>query len=153
MTPFPALTAQSPAPQPTEMELWEVTPGIEGFFWGFFLLAIIVIPLFISMNRHMRKVDHNERLRRQAEEAAQERQGPADDPRVIDAQPPGPAGPAALEAGPAAPSFGEGAPGGEATAGEGAPGGEATAGEGTHADDAGPKRSRDQGTSAGPAAR
>lgn len=64
------LLAATPAPEPVEMELWEVTPGIEGFFWGFFVLAVLAIPLFLSMTRHMRRVDHNERLRRAAETSA-----------------------------------------------------------------------------------
>lgn len=80
------LLAATPAPAPVEMEIWEVTPGIEGFFWGFFVLAALAIPLFLSMTRHMRRVDHNERLRRAAEEAtaaaspdvAAEQAGPED---------------------------------------------------------------------------
>jgi uncharacterized protein (DUF58 family) len=72
MTPLLVLMAETPTPTPapTEMELWEVSPGIEGFLWGFMLLAVLVIPLFWSMTKHMRRVDHNERLRVQAEEAA-----------------------------------------------------------------------------------
>ncbi|MFD1504269.1 hypothetical protein FE374_04290 [Georgenia yuyongxinii] len=72
MTPLLVLMAEtpSPTPAPTELELWEVSPGIEGFVWGFLLLAVLVIPLFLSMTKHMRRVDHNERLRVQAEEAA-----------------------------------------------------------------------------------
>ncbi|MHB1289889.1 hypothetical protein, partial [Georgenia sp.] len=64
------LLATTPAPDPVEMEIWEVTPGIEGFVWGFFLLAVIAIPLFFSMTKHMRRVDHNERLRQRAEAEA-----------------------------------------------------------------------------------
>ncbi|TRW43773.1 hypothetical protein [Georgenia yuyongxinii] len=72
MTPLLVLMAEtpSPTPAPTELELWEVSPGIEGFVWGFLLLAVLVIPLFWSMTKHMRRVDHNERLRLQAEEVA-----------------------------------------------------------------------------------
>lgn len=64
------LLATTPAPAPVELEIWEVTPGIEGFVWGFFLLAVIAIPLFFSMTKHMRRVDHNERLRQRAEAEA-----------------------------------------------------------------------------------
>ncbi|WP_418607724.1 hypothetical protein [Georgenia sp. SUBG003] len=62
----------TPAPEPTEMEPWEVSPGLMGFLLGFFVLAVAVVPLFRSMAKHMRRVDHNERLRRAAEEASRD---------------------------------------------------------------------------------
>lgn len=64
------LLTESPTPAPAEMEPWEVSPGIEGFLLGFFLLALAVVPLFLSMTKHMRRVDHNERLRQRAEAEA-----------------------------------------------------------------------------------
>jgi hypothetical protein len=64
------LLTESPTPAPAEMEPWEVSPGLEGFLLGFFLLALAVVPLFLSMTKHMRRVDHNERLRQRAEAAA-----------------------------------------------------------------------------------
>ena len=64
------LLAATPSPTPVEMEAWVVSPGLEGFFWGFFLLAAAAIPLFWSMTRHMRRVDRNARLRDEAEAAA-----------------------------------------------------------------------------------
>ncbi|GAA4288737.1 hypothetical protein [Georgenia daeguensis] len=64
------LLTESPTPAPAEMEPWEVSPGLEGFLLGFFLLALAVVPLFLSMAKHMRRVDHNERLRQRAEAAA-----------------------------------------------------------------------------------
>ena len=60
----------TPSPTPVEMEAWVVSPGLEGFFWGFFLLAAAAIPLFWSMTRHMRRVERNARLRDEAEAAA-----------------------------------------------------------------------------------
>jgi hypothetical protein len=76
---FVLLLAESPtpAPAPTEMEPWEVSPGLMGFLFGFFLLAIAVVPLFLSMTKHMRRVDHNERLRQRAEEEAAKADGGA----------------------------------------------------------------------------
>ncbi|MFC7404926.1 hypothetical protein [Georgenia alba] len=67
-----ALLAESPSPGPQEGELqpWEVSPGILGFIFGFFLLAVAAIPLFRSMAKHMRRVEHNAELRRREEEAA-----------------------------------------------------------------------------------
>ncbi|PFG38790.1 hypothetical protein ATJ97_1277 [Georgenia soli] len=65
----------TPAPAPSEMEPWEVSPGLIGFLLGFFVLAIAVVPLFRSMAKHMRRVDHNERLRQAAEEGAAARAG------------------------------------------------------------------------------
>lgn len=59
----------TPTPTPVEMELWEVSPGLAGFFWGFFALAVLVIPLFWSMTRHMRTVERNARLREQEDRA------------------------------------------------------------------------------------
>jgi hypothetical protein len=64
------VASPSPAPEPTEMEPWEVSPGLLGFLLGFFVLAVAVVPLFRSMAKHMRRVDHNERLRQAAEEAS-----------------------------------------------------------------------------------
>lgn len=64
------LLTESPTPAPAEMEPWEVSPGLEGFLLGFFLLALAVVPLFFSMTKHMRRVDHNERLRQRGEAAA-----------------------------------------------------------------------------------
>ena len=64
------LLVATPSPTPVEMEAWVVSPGLEGFFWGFFLLAAAAIPLFWSMTRHMRRVDRNARLRDEAEAAA-----------------------------------------------------------------------------------
>lgn len=79
------LLPAAPTPTPVEMEAWVVSPGLEGFFWGFFLLAVAAIPLFWSMTRHMRRVDRNARLRDEAEAAAaadDAARGPADDRRV-----------------------------------------------------------------------
>ena len=79
------LLPAAPTPTPVEMEAWVVSPGLEGFFWGFFLLAAAAIPLFWSMTRHMRRVDRNARLRDEAEAAAAADdavRGPADDRRV-----------------------------------------------------------------------
>jgi hypothetical protein len=74
------LLTESPTPAPAEMEPWEVSPGLEGFLLGFFLLALAVVPLFFSMTKHMRRVDHNERLRQRAEAAADDGpDGPLDD--------------------------------------------------------------------------
>lgn len=77
------LLAATPSPTPVEMEAWVVSPGLEGFFWGFFLLAAAAIPLFWSMTRHMRRVDRNARLRDEAEAAAaaadDTARGPAED--------------------------------------------------------------------------
>jgi hypothetical protein len=69
MTPLVLLLAESPSPAPKELQPWDVSPGIEGFFWGFFILAVLAIPLFLSLTKHMRRVDHNARLRQAAEEA------------------------------------------------------------------------------------
>lgn len=69
MTPL-MLLATTPAPDPVEMEIWEVTPGIEGFLWGFLLLAVLAVPLFLSLVKHMRRVDHNARVRQREEEEA-----------------------------------------------------------------------------------
>jgi hypothetical protein len=66
------LATPGPTPTPVEMEPWTVSPGLEGFFWGFFVLALVSIPLFWSMTRHMRKVDHNARMRDLAERAERE---------------------------------------------------------------------------------
>ncbi|WP_127129755.1 hypothetical protein [Georgenia sp. SYP-B2076] len=77
MTPVLVLLAATPtpAPPPTQMQPWEVSPGITGFFLGFFVLAVVCIPLFRSMNKHMRRVDHNQRLLERAEELEAERAG------------------------------------------------------------------------------
>jgi hypothetical protein len=69
----------TPAPAPTQTEPWEVSPGLLGFLLGFFVLAIAVVPLFRSMAKHMRRVDHNERLRQAAEEASRDA-APSGDP-------------------------------------------------------------------------
>ena len=92
MTPFVLLLAASPSPSPapTELKPWDVSPGIEGFFWGFFVLAVLAIPLFLSFTKHMRRVDHNARLReaeeaRQAEAQGEQRAGDgAPEGRVIE---------------------------------------------------------------------
>ncbi|GAA1627426.1 hypothetical protein [Georgenia ruanii] len=77
MTPLVLLLAASPSPSPAPRELqpWDVSPGIEGFFWGFFILAVLAIPLFWSFTKHMRRVDHNARLRAAEEARRTEAQG------------------------------------------------------------------------------
>ncbi|KAE8764763.1 hypothetical protein [Georgenia thermotolerans] len=77
MTPLVLLLAASPSPSPAPRELqpWDVSPGIEGFFWGFFILAVLAIPLFLSFTKHMRRVDHNARLREAEEARRAEAQG------------------------------------------------------------------------------
>ena len=79
MTPVLVLLAATatPTPSPAQLQPWEVSPGIEGFFWGFFVLALVSIVLFRSMTKHMRRVDHNQRLleRAEAERAEAERAG------------------------------------------------------------------------------
>jgi hypothetical protein len=86
---FVLLLAESPtpAPAPTEMEPWEVSPGLLGFLFGFFLLAVAVVPLFLSMTKHMRRVDHNERLRQRAEEEAARADGEPAEPFDADPRP------------------------------------------------------------------
>ncbi len=90
MTPLVLLLAESPSPGPRELQPWDVSPGIGGFFWGFFVLALLVIPLFLSFTRHMRRVDRNARLCQEAEEAqraaaeADEHRGGEPDGRVIE---------------------------------------------------------------------
>lgn len=65
------LLAATPAPlRPRSRSLWEVSPGIEGFFYGFFVLAVAAILLSWSMVRHMRKIQHNQRVRDRAEGGA-----------------------------------------------------------------------------------
>lgn len=87
---MPLLLATTPAPDPVELEIWEVSPGIEGFLWGFLLLAVLAIPLFLSLVKHMRRVDHNARVRQRAEEAAAAEAASAaqveGDVRVVDAE-------------------------------------------------------------------
>ncbi|GAA4421956.1 hypothetical protein GCM10023169_15640 [Georgenia halophila] len=68
----------SPSPEPSELQAWEASPGLMGFVFGFFLLALAVIPLFRSMVKHMRRVEHNAEVRRLEEEAAAEEQEQAD---------------------------------------------------------------------------
>lgn len=86
--------AATPSPTPVEMEAWVVSPGLEGFFWGFFLLAAAAIPLFWSMTRHMRRVDRNARLRDEAE-AATAAQDAARGATAAEGAAPGTAAPAA----------------------------------------------------------
>lgn len=86
MTPVLVLLAATPTPSPSPAQLqpWEVSPGIEGFFWGFFVLALVSIVLFRSMTKHMRRVDHNQRL---LERAEAERAGAAGGAEDVPARP------------------------------------------------------------------
>lgn len=54
--------------QPEEFTVYTVTPGLMGFIW-FFIFAVAGWLLFRSLAGHMRRVDHNARVRREAEEA------------------------------------------------------------------------------------
>ncbi|MGC5628650.1 hypothetical protein ACPYO6_10450 [Georgenia sp. Z1344] len=53
-----------------ELQPWDVSPGIEGFF-AFFALAAVVVALGFLVVRQMRRVDQNARVR--AAQEAKER--------------------------------------------------------------------------------
>ncbi|MDD9205389.1 hypothetical protein PU560_02770 [Georgenia sp. 10Sc9-8] len=55
--------------RPEEFTVYTVTPGLMGFVW-FFIFAVAGYLLFRSLVGHMRRVDHNARARREAQEAA-----------------------------------------------------------------------------------
>lgn len=63
-----------------ELQIWDVSPGIEGF-WAFFTLAAAVAVLGFLVMRQMRRVDQNARVRA-AQEAAAAR--PVSDDRADD---------------------------------------------------------------------
>lgn len=65
---FPYEPSPSPSPDTAPIELWEASPGVQGFLYGFFILGIALALLMWSMTRHLRK------LRHLAEQEAAERQ-------------------------------------------------------------------------------
>lgn len=67
-----ALTTPEPSPSPstTPIELWEASPGLTGFIFGFFVLGIALIFLMWSMSRHLRRAQHNDPERAGADSAA-----------------------------------------------------------------------------------
>lgn len=52
-----------PSPDPStppaneRMEIWDVSPGFEGYMLGFFALAVVVYFLSRSLLKHMRRID------------------------------------------------------------------------------------------------
>ena len=60
-----------------ELQPWDVSPGIAGF-WAFFALAAAVVVLGFFVVRQMRRVDQGARLRA-AEEAAARAASPSDE--------------------------------------------------------------------------
>ena len=62
------IVAPTPSPAP-QVDPQLGSPGFIGFLW-IFLVAVALILLVMSMGRHLRKVQRNERLRAAAEEAA-----------------------------------------------------------------------------------
>ncbi len=83
------LLAESPSPgsEVGDIQPWEVTPGIMGFIFGFFLLAVALIPLFRSLVKHMRRVEHNAELRRREDEARAGQAGSGEPVRSGEAAP------------------------------------------------------------------
>lgn len=77
-----------------ELQPWDVSPGIEGFF-AFFALAAVIVVLGVLVVRTMRRVDQNARVRAAQEAADRRDRGPdeAGSGPVADGSDPGP-GPA-----------------------------------------------------------
>ncbi|MDO5724439.1 MAG: hypothetical protein Q4P33_08625 [Flaviflexus sp.] len=46
----------SPSADTAPLELWEASPGLQGFLYGFFILGIALALLMWSMTRHLRKL-------------------------------------------------------------------------------------------------
>lgn len=55
----PTAPSPDPATPPANerMEIWDVSPGFEGYMLGFFMLAVVVYFLSRSLLKHMRRVD------------------------------------------------------------------------------------------------
>ena len=56
-------TSATPSPESAPIELWEASPGLAGFLYGFFAIGIALVFLMWSMNRHLRRITYEERRR------------------------------------------------------------------------------------------
>lgn len=72
---LPIEPSPSPSSDTAPLEIWDASPGLQGFLYGFFVLGIALALLMWSMTRHLRKLRHlaeQERAERDARRSSWE---------------------------------------------------------------------------------